>query len=103
MTAADNPHAVAGDNSEGFTQPTTKFAKDQLKAFIERVERLEEEKKATSDDIRDVYAEAKGNGFDAKAMRHIVKLRKMDADERREQADIIETYAHALGMLDVFA
>ena len=57
-------------------QPATRFAKDQLKAIVERIERLEEEKKATSDDIRDVYAEAKGNGFDVKALRTIVRLRK---------------------------
>ena len=75
------------------------FAKDQLKSIVERIERLEEEKKATSDDIRDVYAEAKGNGFDAKALRTIVRMRKMDTDERREQQEVLETYLHALGML----
>lgn len=80
-------------------QPATKFAKDQLKSIIERIEKLEEEKKATSDDIRDVYAEAKGNGFDAKALRTIVRMRKMDVDERREQQDVLDTYLHALGML----
>jgi len=58
--------------------PATKFAKDQLKAIVERIERLEEEKKTISDDIRDVYAEAKGNGFDVKALRTIVRLRKQD-------------------------
>jgi len=76
-----------------------RFAKDQLKSIIERIERLEEEKKATSDDIKDVYAEAKANGFDAKALRTIVRLRKQDADERREAEEILETYMHALGML----
>ncbi|MDO9412322.1 MAG: DUF2312 domain-containing protein [Pseudolabrys sp.] len=76
-----------------------RFAKDQLKAIIERIEKLEEEKKATSEDIRDVYAEAKGNGYDAKALRAIVRMRKMDSDERREQEEILETYMHALGML----
>jgi uncharacterized protein (UPF0335 family) len=74
------------------------FAKDQLKAFIERVERLEEEKKTISDDIRDVYAEAKGNGYDVKALRTIVRLRKMDSDERKEQETILDTYLVALGM-----
>ena len=63
-------------------EPATRFAKDQLKAIIERIERLEEEKKTISDDIRDVYAEAKGNGFDVKALRTIVRLRKQDANER---------------------
>ena len=77
-----------------------RFAKDHLKAFVERIERLEEEKKAIADDIRDVYGEAKANGFDVKALRTIVRLRKQDADERREQETILETYMHALGMLN---
>ncbi len=76
-----------------------RFAKDQLKAFVERVERLEEEKKALSDDIRDVFAEAKGNGFDVKALRQVIRLRKQDKDERAEQEAILETYLQALGML----
>ena len=80
-------------------EPATRFAKDHLKAFVERIERLEEEKKAIADDIRDVFAEAKGNGFDVKALRAVIKLRKQDADERREQEAILETYLHALGML----
>jgi uncharacterized protein (UPF0335 family) len=82
----------------GKEQPATRFAKDQLKAFVERIERLEEEKKATSDDIRDVYAEAKGTGFDTKALRTIVRLRKLDTDERREQQEVLDTYLNALGM-----
>jgi uncharacterized protein (UPF0335 family) len=81
-------------------QPAMKFGKDQLKAFVERIERLEEEKKAIADDIRDVYAEAKGSGFEVKALRAIVRLRKQNTDERREQQAILETYMHALGMLD---
>jgi uncharacterized protein (UPF0335 family) len=76
-----------------------RFAKDQLKAVIERIERLEEEKKATSDDIRDVYAEAKGTGFDIKALRSIVRMRKQDTDERREEQAVLEMYMNALGML----
>jgi len=84
-----------GHNSEA----SHRFAKDQLKAFIERVERLEEEKKALADDIRDVYAEAKTNGFDVKALRTIVRLRKQDADARKEHEALVETYMHALGML----
>ena len=75
------------------------FASDQLKSIIERIERMEEEKKAIADDIRDVYDEAKGNGFDVKALRAIVRLRKLDVDERREQEAVLETYMHALGML----
>ena len=80
-------------------EPATKLAKDQLKAIIERIERLEEEKKTISDDIRDVYAEAKGNGYDVKALRTIIRLRKQDANERAEQETILETYMQALGML----
>ena len=80
-------------------QPAARFAKDHLKAFVERVERLEEEKKTIADDIRDVYAEAKANGFDTKALRTIVRLRKQDVDERKEQEAILETYLQALGML----
>jgi len=86
-----------GHNSDA--APATKFAKDQLKAIIERIERLEEEKKTISDDIRDVYAEAKGNGFDVKALRTIIRMRKQDENERAEQETILETYMHALGML----
>ena len=81
-------------------EPATRFAKDHLKAFVERIERLEEEKKALADDIRDVYAEAKGTGFDVKALRTIVRIRKQDVNERREQEAILETYMHALGMLN---
>ena len=80
-------------------QPSTSFAKEQLKAVVERVERLEEEKKAIADDIKDVYAEAKAHGFDVRALRTIVRLRKQDTDERKEQEAILETYMHALGMV----
>jgi uncharacterized protein (UPF0335 family) len=86
---------------QGRTDRPHRFAKDQLKAFVERVERLEEEKKAIADDIRDVYAEAKGNGFDVKALRVVVRLRKQDVNERKEQEAILETYLHALGMQTV--
>jgi uncharacterized protein (UPF0335 family) len=81
------------------SQARTRFAKDQLKAFVERIERLEEEKKALADDIRDVYAEAKGNGYDVKALRTVIRLRKQDKAERQEQEAILETYMHALGMV----
>jgi uncharacterized protein (UPF0335 family) len=90
--------AAAKTAEDNVTRPE-RFAKDQLKAFIERVERLEEEKKAIADDIRDVYAEAKGNGFDVKALRHLVRLRKLDVNERKEFEAIVETYMAALGML----
>ena len=74
------------------------FAKDQLKALIERIERLEEEKAALANDIKEVYAEAKGTGFDTKAIRKVIRIRKMDASEREEQDAILDLYMSALGM-----
>lgn len=71
---------------------------DRLRLLIERIERLEEEKKAMADDIKDVYAEAKAVGYDPKIMRTIVRLRKMDNNDRREADDLLETYKAALGM-----
>ena len=91
--------AIATAHDEDKEQPSTRFAKDQLKSIVERVERLEEEKKALSDDIRDVYAEAKANGFDVKALRTIVRLRKQEPTERQEHEAILEIYMQALGML----
>jgi uncharacterized protein (UPF0335 family) len=76
----------------------TSIAADQLKAFIERIERLEDEKKALDDDIKEVYAEAKGTGFDTKIMRKIISLRKKDHAERQEEEAIMELYLQALGM-----
>ncbi len=73
-------------------------AADQLRLFIERIERLEEEKKGMADDIRDVYAEAKGQGYDSKTMRAIVRLRKMEKDARDEAEALLETYKAALGL-----
>ncbi|GAC1333106.1 MAG: hypothetical protein NVSMB26_13740 [Beijerinckiaceae bacterium] len=69
-----------------------------LRAFIERIERLEEEKKTIADDIKDVYAEAKGNGFDIKIMRKVVSLRRQDLNKRREEEEILDLYLSALGM-----
>ena len=73
------------------------IAKDQLKSIIERVERLEEDRAAIGSDIKDVYAEAKGNGYDVKALRAIVRYRKEDAQDRAEREAIFETYLAALG------
>jgi uncharacterized protein (UPF0335 family) len=87
------------ENTEGAEKASTTFAKDQLKAFIERIERLAEEKQGIAEDIREVYAEAKGTGFDVKALRTIIRLRKMDTDERKESEAILETYMLALGMV----
>lgn len=77
-----------GHNSEA----STRFAKDQLKAFVERIERME-------DDRAVIAAEAKSNGFDVKALRAVIRLRKQDAQERAEHEAILDTYKHALGML----
>jgi len=85
--------AGVGHNSQ-------RFAKDQLKSFIERIERLQGERQTFTDDIRDVLKEAKSTGFDTKALRAIVRLRKQDPSEREAQAAVLETYMHALGMLD---
>jgi uncharacterized protein (UPF0335 family) len=79
--------------------PSSRFARDQLKAIVERIEHLEQEKKAISDDIRDVYAEAKGNGYDAKALRAVVRMRRQDKHEREEEEAILQTYLEALGMI----
>lgn len=73
--------------------------KEQIRSIIERVERLEEEKAVIASDIKDVFIEAKGNGFDVKALRTIVRMRKQDAGERAEQETILETYLQAMGML----
>jgi uncharacterized protein (UPF0335 family) len=79
-------------------EPDEPAVDDRLRLLIERIERLEEEKKGIADDIKDVYAEAKAVGFDAKIMRMIVRLRKMKPDDRSEQDMILETYKNALGM-----
>lgn len=74
------------------------IAADQLKSIIERLERLEEEKTGIASDIKDVFAEAKGNGYDVKTLRTVLRLRKQDAAEREEQEFLLETYKRALGM-----
>jgi len=78
-------------------------AKDQLRAFVTRIERLEEEKAALAADLRETYAEAKGSGFDVKALRAVVRLRKQDETKRREEEAILTTYLHALGMAEAEA
>jgi uncharacterized protein (UPF0335 family) len=74
-------------------------AAEQLRLFIERIERLEEEKKGIADDVKDVYAEAKANGYDTKTMRAIVRLRRMESHARQEADALLETYRNALGLL----
>lgn len=85
------PDVSGGDNSQA-------VAGAQLKSFLERIENLAEEKKAIADDIREVFAEAKGNGLDPKIMRIILRRRAMDASDRAEQDALVETYSHAVGM-----
>jgi uncharacterized protein (UPF0335 family) len=77
----------------------TSFAQGQLRSLVERIERLEEEKKAIAGDIKEVYAEAKANGFDTKIVRKVIAIRKKDRSEREEEEALIETYLSALGML----
>jgi uncharacterized protein (UPF0335 family) len=87
-----------GHNSEEDTQDVGGVAGKRLKAFLDRVERLEEEKKDLADDIKDIYAEAKGVGFDVKTMRKILKLRKMETEKRREEEELTELYKAAIGL-----
>ncbi len=79
---------------------TENASAEQLRLFIERIETLEEEKKGISDDIKDVYSEAKGTGFDTKTMRAIVRLRKMEAHARAEAEALLDTYKTSLGLID---
>jgi uncharacterized protein (UPF0335 family) len=81
------------------TDTSQTVAAGQLRAFIERIERLEEEKKTIADDIKEVYAEAKGTGFDTKAVRTLIRLRKKDQAERQEEEAILDLYKAALGMV----
>lgn len=91
---AENPRAVVGHNGESMDTA----AANQMRSYIDRVERLEEEKAGIAGDIKDVFAEARGNGFDVKALRKIVALRKKDHAERQEEESILELYMQALGM-----
>src|SRR4051794_35646966 len=91
---------VLVDAGEGDLMPDVGgIAGEQLKSFIERIERLEEEKRALSADIKDVYAEAKGSGFDTAIMRQIIRIRRMDQDDVDEQETLLDVYKRALGML----
>ena len=88
-----------GSNGGAEAQDVGGVAGQRLRAFIERVERLEEEKAALAEDIKEIYAEAKGVGFDAKTMRKIVSLRKMDHEKRRESEELLDLYKTAIGMV----
>jgi uncharacterized protein (UPF0335 family) len=88
-------HKISGDGSVA----EASFAQDQLRALIERIERMEAEKAAIGADIKEIYAEAKSNGFDTKILRRIVNIRKQDPPERAEQEAVLELYMQALGMI----
>jgi uncharacterized protein (UPF0335 family) len=93
----DDEEDLVGHNSKPRPDPGG-VAADQLRAFVERIERLEEEKKVIADDIKDVYAEAKGNGYDTKALRKVVSDRKKEPHELEEFETVVDLYKHALGM-----
>jgi uncharacterized protein (UPF0335 family) len=95
---ADNIAAFPASHDEPETKEVGGVAGQRLKSFIERIERLEEEKAGLADDIKDVYAEAKGVGFDTKTMRKIISLRKLDHEKRREAEELLELYKTAIGM-----
>lgn len=94
MANADNPRAVSGNNAIG----DDPVAGDQLRSIVERIERLEGEKGELASDIRDVYAEAKGNGYDTKILRKVIAIRKRDANERAEEEAILDLYLQAVGV-----
>jgi uncharacterized protein (UPF0335 family) len=88
----------SGHDSLGWGMAKSGFAAGQLRSLIERIERLEEEKAALTSDIREVYSEAKGNGFDTKIMRQVVRMRKLDKADRQEMEAVLDLYLSALGM-----
>lgn len=90
---------MGDDGNMGHNSGAGAVARDQLRAIVERIERLEEEKHGIADDIKEVYAEAKANGFDTKTLRQVIRLRKQDDSERQEQEALLDTYLSALGML----
>lgn len=90
--------AVAKKKEAAEEAESHNFAKSQLRSIVERIERLEEEKKALADDIREVYGEAKSNGFDTKALRAVVRMRAQEASERQEFEAIVDLYRDALGI-----
>lgn len=88
-----------GHNSDAdTTQDVGNVSGQRLKSYMDRIDRLEEEKKGIADDIKDIYAEAKGVGYDTKAIRKLVKLRKMDTNKRHEEEEILELYKSAIGL-----
>ncbi len=96
----DSGIAALDAGSSSSSHAVGQAARDQLRSFVERVERLEEEKAALAGDIRDLFAQAKSSGFDTKALRTVIRLRKQDATERRSHEAILSTYMLALGMIE---
>ncbi len=96
----ENGTASATSSTAAPAHSIPQSAKEQLRSYVERIERLEEEKAALSGDIRELFAQAKSAGFDTKALRAVIRLRKQDAAERRDQEAVLATYMHALGMLE---
>jgi uncharacterized protein (UPF0335 family) len=105
ITAATGPakerrQTEAFSSAETGEEKASTVARDQLRAFVERIERLEEEKATIADDIKDVYGEAKAMGFRPKILRKVIAIRKKSEDERMEEDAILDTYLHALGMIE---
>lgn len=99
LKKTDNqPPAKVVDADAGGKGPAS-IARDQLRAIVDHIEKLEEEKKAIGEDIKEVYAEAKANGYDTKTLRQVIRLRKQDSHERKEQEALLELYMYALGMV----
>lgn len=94
--SVDDDDGVAGVLGGGHNSSTV--AREQLRSIVERIERLEEDKKAVADDIKEVYKEAKGNGWDTKTIRKVIQLRKKPAEERQEEEALLDLYMNALGM-----
>lgn len=101
--ATDTSNVTDITSAPAATEPQTAdvggVAGQRLLSFLERVERLEEEKKALAEDIKEIYAEAKGVGFDAKVLRKLISLRKMDTEKRREEEELLDLYKSAVGMM----
>src|SRR5690606_13655429 len=95
----NTPRTAAASSNGGEMEMPTGAAQAQLRSVVERIERLEAEKAAISADIKEVYAEAKGNGFDPKILRKVIRLRKVDPSERDEEQALLDVYMHALGMV----
>ena len=94
----DSDDEQVDDTNSGKAKDVGGVAGQRLRAFLERIERLEEEKKGLADDVKDIYAEAKGVGFDAKIMKHVLKLRKMEPQKRQEEDELLDLYMAAIGM-----